>query len=336
MPKTQELDGGEVKIPKVGFFHQGALGDFILFMPVLDGFAKRQRSVTFELWTRPSYAGLFYGKPYGIRVHSCEASFWEALFRDDAWMDVPIPEHLESCDAFFWIGQEKGRALVERLQRRLPFPVHWIRSFPGREGEKAVTQFLVEQFAALGRAVEEMLPSVVVAPEVSQEVAAWLSARGIQHREFLIVHIGSGGLGKVWPLGRWQGLLSYVFGQVHRPVVFLLGPADEAFAPFVSWISGRYDWPVAKDFPLELVAAFLSASILYVGCDSGISHLAAALGVPSVVIVGPTDSEVWAPQGDHVHLLKDHWQKEEILAWDPNQDVDLDPSILRKFEAFLK
>ena len=159
---------------KIGFFHQGALGDFILFMPVLDGLAESQRPVSFELWTRPSYKGLLYGKPYEVRVHSCDASFWEELFRDDAWMDVRIPEALVSCDAFFWVGQESGRAVVKRLQRRLSFSVHWVQSFPGREGDKAVTPFLVEQFAALDWAVEEMRPSVIADPKAIQDVSAWL------------------------------------------------------------------------------------------------------------------------------------------------------------------
>jgi heptosyltransferase-3 len=336
LPKSQYPFGYEVKMPKVGFFHQGALGDFILFMPVLDGLAKAQRAVSFELWTHPFYSSLFHGKPYRVSIHSCDAPFWEALFRDDAWMDVPIPEEVASCDSFFWVGQKRGWAIVKRLQRRLPFPVHVIQSFPKVERKTSVNRFLTEQFSALGWAVEEMHPSVVATPEASQDVSAWLSARGIQHREFLAVHIGSGGLGKVWPLRRWQGLLSYIVTRNGRRVVFLSGPADEPFASFVSWMSRQHKWPVAQGFPLDLLTAILAAASLYVGCDSGVSHLAAAVGAPSVVIIGPTNPRVWAPPGNHVHILQDRWHKEEILAWDPNQDAAPDPSILRKFEALLK
>jgi heptosyltransferase-3 len=43
---------------------------------------------------------------------------------------------------------------------------------------------------------------------------------------------------------------------------------------------------------------------LFVGNDSGPAHIAAAFGVPGVVIFGPSDSEVWAPWKTHAEVLK--------------------------------
>jgi len=322
-------------MPKIGFFHQGALGDFILFMPVLDGIAEIQSSVSFELWTRPSYGCLFYGKLYRLGIHPYDAEFWRAFFLDNSWKDVPIPENLALCDTFFWVGQEGSREVVERLQKKLPFPVRWIQSFPARKSGKPVTQFLADQFTLLGWDVEDTRPSVRVDPEAEKDVAGWLEAKGIRRRKFMTVHIGSGGISKVWPLGRWQGFLSYIFECSGRPVVLLSGPADGPFEPFVSWVSGRYDWPVVRGFTLERLAALLRLSEMYVGCDSGVSHLAGAVGVPAMVIVRQNGTKIWAPRGKNVNIYQDQWHNEEVLCWDTDRDAVFAPSLRRKFDDLI-
>jgi len=58
------------------------------------------------------------------------------------------------------------------------------------------------------------------------------------------------------------------------------------------------------DLPLPLLAAILSRCRLYVGNDSGVTHLAAAVGVPTVAIFGPTDPDVWAPRGPGVRVVR--------------------------------
>jgi heptosyltransferase-3 len=63
--------------------------------------------------------------------------------------------------------------------------------------------------------------------------------------------------------------------------------------------------PGARRFEgLDEVARWLSGSALYLGNDSGISHLAAACGVPSVVIFSVTDASIWSPRGAQVAVLQ--------------------------------
>jgi ADP-heptose:LPS heptosyltransferase len=51
------------------------------------------------------------------------------------------------------------------------------------------------------------------------------------------------------------------------------------------------------------LAGWLRSARVYIGNDSGITHLAAAAGAPVVAIFGPTDPAVWAPRGDRVRLV---------------------------------
>jgi heptosyltransferase-2 len=60
---------------------------------------------------------------------------------------------------------------------------------------------------------------------------------------------------------------------------------------------------VAQSLPLTDLALLLQQCGQYVGHDSGISHLAAALGVPGILLWGDTRSEVWRPRSQDIHLL---------------------------------
>ena len=85
-----------------------------------------------------------------------------------------------------------------------------------------------------------------------------------------------------WPLERFRVVAHYL--ERRMPVYWCAGP-EEAL-------------PEAVRFPdLRGPARWLAAARVYVGNDSGISHLAAACGVPCVVLFGPTDPRIWAPRG---------------------------------------
>jgi heptosyltransferase-3 len=62
---------------------------------------------------------------------------------------------------------------------------------------------------------------------------------------------------------------------------------------------------LAQRLPLVALAQQLTACAGFVGHDSGISHLAAALGVPTLALWGETSAAVWRPRGDHVSVVSE-------------------------------
>ncbi len=111
---------------------------------------------------------------------------------------------------------------------------------------------------------------------------------------------GSGGRHKCWPRERWLELAHALVARGERLAV-AVGPAEvERDDP------RRWPWDVPVTFIVEPVvelARRLSAARAFVGNDSGPSHLAACLGVPAVVLFGPTDPRVWSPVGAHVRVV---------------------------------
>ena len=111
-----------------------------------------------------------------------------------------------------------------------------------------------------------------------------------------LVHPGSGSPAKNWPLHRFVELSRRLKEQGHR-VVWVQGPA-EAFLSLDAWDGERLDQP-----SLETLAASLARCRLFIGNDSGVSHLAAAVGAPTVSIFGPTNAKVWRPDGLRVEIM---------------------------------
>jgi ADP-heptose:LPS heptosyltransferase len=110
-------------------------------------------------------------------------------------------------------------------------------------------------------------------------------------RRFLAVHPGSGSPTKNWPADRYADLVARVSSGC--PWLLVEGPADAEAARALRGIPGAVR---LRETPSRVLGAVLSLAGAYVGNDSGVSHLAAAWGAPTVALFGPTDPRLWAPE----------------------------------------
>lgn len=113
---------------------------------------------------------------------------------------------------------------------------------------------------------------------------------------------------KLWPLDRWRSLIRWLVDDCGCEAVLCGGPGDrQAHAELLrscppSLAAHVHD--VSADVPLAEAAALMAEMRLCVGVDTGMVHLAASLGVPAVVIVGPTDPNRWQPWGTPAVVLR--------------------------------
>lgn len=127
-------------------------------------------------------------------------------------------------------------------------------------------------------------------------------------RPSLVIHPGAGSPAKCWPLEKFLQLAKAFssrsgFGSRSGGVVFVLGPVERERWPAgtVGEIARRYavlDCPSLID-----LAVVVQAATVVVGNDSGVTHLAAAMGTPTVALFGPTRPEHFAPRGHIVHIV---------------------------------
>jgi ADP-heptose:LPS heptosyltransferase len=119
------------------------------------------------------------------------------------------------------------------------------------------------------------------------------------------LHPGSGSVAKCWPPSSFAALAAALHRMGATPLL-IAGPAD-AVAVAAATRALPADTPappVAGDLALGTLAALLVRCAAFVGNDSGVSHLAAMLGVPALALFGPTNPAVWAPLGPHVRVLR--------------------------------
>lgn len=124
----------------------------------------------------------------------------------------------------------------------------------------------------------------------------------------VVIQPGSGSRRKNWPLVRFVSL-AHALERSGRSIAWCLGPAEGGIA--LPNGARRLD----SESLVEL-ARVLAGSRLYIGNDSGITHLAAAVGCRTIAIFGPTDPRIWAPLGDNVTVVRGNpWPTvEEVLA----------------------
>lgn len=110
----------------------------------------------------------------------------------------------------------------------------------------------------------------------------------VPREDYAVIHPFSGSTRKNWPLEKFRALAA----KLRMPVRWCAGDDDPSL-PDAIHIPDLYD-----------LACFLAGARLYIGNDSGVTHLAAAVGTPTLAIFGPTEPSVWAPRGDHVRVVK--------------------------------
>jgi ADP-heptose:LPS heptosyltransferase len=112
----------------------------------------------------------------------------------------------------------------------------------------------------------------------------------------LAIHAGAGSRAKRWDIAGFVQVAHW-WRASGGAVIALAGPAEAGEAPALGAREVR-EWPLCD------LAALLARVALYLGNDSGVSHLAGAVGAPGVVLFGPTDARRWRPLSDHLAVLR--------------------------------
>jgi ADP-heptose:LPS heptosyltransferase len=120
----------------------------------------------------------------------------------------------------------------------------------------------------------------------------------------IILHPGSGGPHKCAPPALWVDIVNELMARPHWKVCLVGGPADKDALRRVQRLLTQFQPTILAGMDLLSVGRYLQHAQLFIGHDSGLSHLAGRLGVPSVLLFGPTDPAKWAPRGKHVAIMR--------------------------------
>ena len=268
-----------------------ALGDTLMLAPALSN--SRHWGEVIVAGRRP---GIDFLTPLVSRCLNFEGSGWHALFMDapDPGVTLPVRE-VEKIVAFL----NDPRGVIKRNLERF-FPGASIAVLPGYPDEKDD----VHVGLYLARAMEKSGLPVHAEKAMDDATKHPLLFPGNRRRIRTFFHPGSGGAQKNFPPEFWLDLLRAFREKIHSvkelPVV-LLGPAEERLVPLFSeekWVDVLLSPDLARLFLL------LQEALLYVGHDSGITHLAAMLGAPTIALFKHSSVAQWRPPGPRVKVIE--------------------------------
>jgi hypothetical protein len=289
---------------KILVLHPGALGDIILSLPALgllrDYFPSAQITLAANLDFSASVCN-----GYADRLVSLSTLPLHRLYS---------PDILTDTDLLFWKSYDRILSWTgsgdEQFCRNLGAAntdILVARWKPGLADMRHVSQIFVDSLRPwVPLQTSAPLPEIRLKGEDILAGREWLGEdRGPDAEPWVALHPGAGSPAKCWSSDRFRGLACEITRSVTRNLLIVGGPAEPGLAyaigPKAPGISLRF----AENLRLGPLAGALARCLAFVGNDSGISHLAAALAVPSVVLFGPTSPAQWAPRGKDVRILYD-------------------------------
>jgi heptosyltransferase-3 len=149
---------------------------------------------------------------------------------------------------------------------------------------------LGEVLGPLGLTLSDPVPRLSVGPKQAQ------SSR-------LGFHIGSGSVQKNWPIELWLELIQRL-DRCFDDFLLVGGEADDKLINDFRARCGIRRLRILFNASLTDLCQALNQCTVFVGHDTGVTHLAAAVGIPAVALFGPTNPDIWAPLGTHVRVVK--------------------------------
>jgi heptosyltransferase III len=275
---------------KILVIRGGAIGDFILTLPAIAALRETFPQTHLELLGYTKVAELARSARLIDGFRSIEASPLARFFARNAKLDEEWSAYFESFNLIFSYLYDPDEIFKTNIGRASTAQfIQGIHRPNETDDLHATAVFLkpLERFAIFDA---DPVPKLSFQKSLSGD---WLAA-----------HPGSGSEKKNWPLERWNALLQGVLAESKANLLLISGEAEgERIAQMArAWPSHRVR--LAHNLSLVELASLLASGKAFLGHDSGVTHIAAALGIPSIVLWGPSRESIWRPLGPHIEILK--------------------------------
>jgi len=264
------------------------LGDFLLTLPVLR--ALRESSHHLEVLAYPQFCSLAREAGLVESGRSIEYGPLAGFFARGAIQDPPLRDYFGSFDLVLSYLYDPDGIFADNVR------ASGAKNFVQGPHKPEAGRHAIDQLAAPLQTLGVMKSErTVVIRGQSKEVDT----------PVLALHPGSGSGTKNWPAGRWEKLAEELLAaHAHLELAIIGGEADESVVESLGTLRSNERVRFWQNLPLVELAEKLGRAHGYLGHDTGVSHLAAVLGVPSLLLFGPTDPAVWAPPHRHAHVLR--------------------------------
>ncbi len=291
--------------------HQGALGDFILALPLLKVLRETCSNAKLVLMGFPRILELVNQRFYADQVLSIDQKGMASFFVQGGNLDGPLSQFFNSFDLLVVFGKDRDGTFMGNLKRVSAGVMLPITSFPPWTDRVHLTDHLLRELRSYGFSPTESIPKLFLTEGDRAWGRDFCMRKGLTDEErsqAIVLHPGSGSRRKVWPLERFVELAHYFVNRFDSRILVVLGPAEESGVPKLfggseSGLDPRRLFFI-KDLSLVQVGSVIQGCRLFIGNDSGLTHMAAALGLPTIAIFGPTDHRIWSPRGEKAVVVR--------------------------------
>jgi ADP-heptose:LPS heptosyltransferase len=281
----------------------GAIGDFILTLPALKALRDARPNAYIEILGYKHIAVLAENRFYAQAVRSIEYGPLARFFAGNSELPTELADYFAGFDLIISYLYDPDGVFENNLRR---CGVENLICGPAKIVEDAghAACQLARPFEELGIKVLDLTERIFPLTEDREFAREFLRRLPLP---IVAIHPGSGSEQKNWPLENWIALFSksrqFSSDGKCPSLVVISGEADKPQTQQLEREWKNRDTRFAKNLPLPHLAAVIERSI-FIGHDSGISHLAAATGADCILLFGSTDPNLWAPSNQNVRLLR--------------------------------
>jgi ADP-heptose:LPS heptosyltransferase len=285
----------------------GALGDCLLMLPALAALRTHFPQARIEVMGYPRRWEWVLGRGLVDAVHAIERPGMHLLFCEAAEVPQSLKTFLRAYDVILSYRPDSDGVFTRNLRTlsgrlvlsQAPFP-------PPPPPKVHVADYALNLVAELGVHPPPSVPRLPLTSTDLTLVQPFFSTHRIDPlaERLVVVHPGSGSEAKRWPLENFAALLEALTAEPRVRIVVVTGYAEAGVVDRLLPLLRGAKPVLAIDWPLRPTAALIAHAAVFVGHDSGLTHLAAAFGRPTVALFGPTDPEVWGPRGEAVTVVQ--------------------------------
>lgn len=279
----------------------GGIGDTLFLAPVVHALRSALPGHETYLLGRYERVRLLEGPSFASRAVSFEQPGIHTLYSGEPALPPPVHDFFSNARVILWYGEDREGRLEPNLENLCSGQV--VLHSPRPVGDEHATDPLLRGLDWIGVPRRESTPPLEVSGELSEELEellSWPESAG----KVVVVHPGASRPEKRIRPEVWAKVLRELAWFEQIRVVVLSGAKEDRLG--VALCAEVYDLdPVLiHNRPLREVAALLKNTALYLGHDSGITHLAAMVGCPTVAVFRSTDPRVWGPRGERVRIVQ--------------------------------
>ncbi|HEV8185608.1 MAG TPA: glycosyltransferase family 9 protein [Chthoniobacterales bacterium] len=277
----------------------GAIGDFVLTLPAIKLLRDNFPDSHIEILGYKQIVALAERRFYADATRSIEYAGLASFFAKGAALPSELADYFASFDLIVSYLFDCDKIFETNL-RRCGVETLLVGS-PKISGDDHAATQLARPLEELGLSLQS--PSARIFPSAADREFA-RSLLELSATPMFALHPGSGSATKNWPLTSWRSLGEQLLASgTARSLLAVGGEADrDGLAALKELRDGRVQF--AENLPLPHLAALLERCAMFIGHDSGISHIAAAVGTSSVLLFGPSDPDIWAPRNTNVRILR--------------------------------